>query len=173
MSLTPSHPASTPSAAVIARHRECTGCGYDLRGLSREGVCPECGRPYKRRQKDDVPKNPKRQLAQLEATMRRHQRSLKEIVCLWIASFAALSACLTLKAHNGWWGLALIVTVLAVGSHATLILGRRETRGKIAAVESDLARLSAEQRLPLPSRVSETDVAHPSLAITSSAMSAL
>lgn len=25
-------------------HRPCVGCGYDLIGLARSGVCPECGR---------------------------------------------------------------------------------------------------------------------------------
>ena len=26
--------------------QKCIGCGYELRGHSSEGVCPECGRPY-------------------------------------------------------------------------------------------------------------------------------
>jgi hypothetical protein len=29
----------------IAHDLACGGCGYNLRGLSREGQCPECGRP--------------------------------------------------------------------------------------------------------------------------------
>jgi len=139
MTLAQNVTSPSPSAAVIARHRECTGCGYDLRGLSREGVCPECGKAYKRRQKDDVPKNSRRQLAQLEAAMRRHQRGLKEVIWWWIASLSALGACCALHAHRGWWGLAIIITVIAAGGRAKLILGRRETRRKIAAIESERA----------------------------------
>jgi hypothetical protein len=26
----------------------CRTCGYDLRGQTRDGKCPECGRPYRR-----------------------------------------------------------------------------------------------------------------------------
>lgn len=39
----PNQPSSTPRAASIS-HR-CIGCGYDLTGSPREGVCPECGIP--------------------------------------------------------------------------------------------------------------------------------
>lgn len=31
--------------AVIMEDRACVGCGYNLRGLSATGKCPECGRP--------------------------------------------------------------------------------------------------------------------------------
>jgi len=30
---------------VVKQHRSCIGCGYDLFGLQKEGLCPECGRP--------------------------------------------------------------------------------------------------------------------------------
>jgi len=28
--------------------RECRQCGYDLEGLEEDGVCPECGQPFRR-----------------------------------------------------------------------------------------------------------------------------
>ena len=31
------------NASVVADHRQCFNCGYDLFGLRRDGVCPECG----------------------------------------------------------------------------------------------------------------------------------
>src|SRR5688572_6478934 len=32
-------------AAVIASDRACVQCGYNVRGLTRESRCPECGSP--------------------------------------------------------------------------------------------------------------------------------
>ncbi|MCK6477505.1 MAG: serine/threonine protein kinase, partial [Phycisphaerales bacterium] len=36
-------PVATPQLDGVAEHVPCADCGYDLRGVSREGVCPECG----------------------------------------------------------------------------------------------------------------------------------
>jgi hypothetical protein len=38
-------PGEVLDSAALA----CPGCGYALRGLSREGVCPECGERYSKR----------------------------------------------------------------------------------------------------------------------------
>ena len=41
--------ADRPNATDLQERQgpqPCPACGYDLRGLSRKGVCPECGVPY-------------------------------------------------------------------------------------------------------------------------------
>lgn len=41
--------ADRPETTDSEKHQgpqPCPACGYDLRGLSRKGVCPECGVPY-------------------------------------------------------------------------------------------------------------------------------
>jgi peptidoglycan biosynthesis protein MviN/MurJ (putative lipid II flippase) len=35
----------------------CHECGYELTGLPRQGVCPECGTPYQRSEDRDVPRD--------------------------------------------------------------------------------------------------------------------
>jgi hypothetical protein len=42
----PEQPGTT--AGTIDLDRPCLACGYNLRGLSRSGVCPECGAPVAR-----------------------------------------------------------------------------------------------------------------------------
>lgn len=42
----PNEPQSPPTqAAVVPSDLKCTKCSYNLRGLSTEGLCPECGTP--------------------------------------------------------------------------------------------------------------------------------
>jgi hypothetical protein len=42
-------------ARPIEHERPCLGCGYDLRGLTREGRCPECGLPISTAPTIDAP----------------------------------------------------------------------------------------------------------------------
>ena len=35
--------SETETRPTIEQDVPCAGCGYDLRGLSPEGNCPECG----------------------------------------------------------------------------------------------------------------------------------
>lgn len=39
----PPPPTPAPPPLVVIDSRPCLACGYDLKGLSAEGVCPECG----------------------------------------------------------------------------------------------------------------------------------
>lgn len=39
--------ASALSRPTISTHPPCVRCGYDLAGLVRDGLCPECGEPVK------------------------------------------------------------------------------------------------------------------------------
>lgn len=41
--LEPEPPTPVPPPLVVVDSRPCLACGYDLKGLSTEGVCPECG----------------------------------------------------------------------------------------------------------------------------------
>lgn len=34
-----------PAVQAVTFDHACVGCGYNLRGLVRDGVCPECGKP--------------------------------------------------------------------------------------------------------------------------------
>lgn len=34
-----------PHRAVVVRHNQCRGCGYDLHGLGLDNRCPECETP--------------------------------------------------------------------------------------------------------------------------------
>lgn len=42
-STTPTTPAPPPPPATLHHDVPCIRCGYDLRGLSDDGLCPECG----------------------------------------------------------------------------------------------------------------------------------
>jgi len=38
-------PSTEPAAAVLQEDRACARCGYNLRGLRADGLCPECAAP--------------------------------------------------------------------------------------------------------------------------------
>jgi len=48
MSYIPSSPLPPDGNAPIADDRSCNHCGYNLRGLQPDGMCPECGTPISR-----------------------------------------------------------------------------------------------------------------------------
>ncbi len=49
-------PPAAPKAPslVVVGSRPCLSCGYDLQGLSTEGLCPECGAPVARSLKGNL-----------------------------------------------------------------------------------------------------------------------
>jgi hypothetical protein len=47
MTSTPHQPAPPTTNVTLALDVTCRGCGYNLRGLSPAGRCPECGRPVR------------------------------------------------------------------------------------------------------------------------------
>lgn len=47
-------PHARPIEAEIAEDTQCIRCGYNLRGLSKGGLCPECGIPIERSLRGDL-----------------------------------------------------------------------------------------------------------------------
>lgn len=54
----PTAPAAAPNTADLTGYLDrdvaCRGCGYNLRGLLRDGACPECGSPVARSLESDL-----------------------------------------------------------------------------------------------------------------------
>lgn len=86
----PSTPAPPP--LVVADSRPCLACGYDLKGLSAEGVCPECGAAVARSLKGNL----------LEFAAPEYLRTLNlgTLLIIWGAFAPLLAGGLTLAARG-------------------------------------------------------------------------
>jgi len=79
---------------TIAEDRACASCGYNLKGLRADGLCPECGRPIHARRKN-IP---------------RYTDNLIHAPTLWLAGFALGSSLLFLSGV----GMLLTLVVLSI-----------------------------------------------------------
>jgi len=77
-----------PTGGVVAEHRPCLACGYDLHGLSSRGVCPECGAQVERSLRGNL----------LEFANPEHTRTLHHgaITIEWGAFAPILAAVITI-----------------------------------------------------------------------------
>lgn len=113
-----------PTAEPTARDLPCVACGYDLRGLSQSGRCPECGAAIERSLRGNLLKYA--DLAWL-TKVRRGVRLLRAyfLLSILVGIPAALSA--EYCRSSGWPAVAHLIT--AVFSVALLGLGLRAIQG--------------------------------------------
>lgn len=79
---------------TITEDRKCVSCGYNLKGLRADGLCPECGRPIHARRKN-IP---------------RYTDNLIHAPTLWLAGFALGSTMLFISGI----GMFLSLVVLSI-----------------------------------------------------------
>jgi hypothetical protein len=90
--------------ALIASHRRCPGCGYDLFGLETPGKCLECARAIRPSKKKA--KNPRRQAASYRTLILRHRSAIRSLYSIAAASLIGFALCV-------WFEVRWILTFLS------------------------------------------------------------